>query len=255
MLTVELTTFGTQPVVIHAQGHHVNKPHWFPIRDAFFASPVSREVMPAGLTIITCNNGNEAMGRFEKSLDHLGLPCLVLGQGVSPWVNSRDKPRLFAEAAQAIETEYILYADSRDAILIQPPSVVLDCYLRQFSCDLLFGGDRLSYPPVLEWRRHEDRLPGATQSEFRYLNAGAWIGRTSFIQEFFAIASRSEPLAELPDSEQGILRKILPRFPSRIGIDYRCEIFLNLGFLLQPVIKIQRPDPAVQTLSYEVPNC
>ena len=234
MLTLEVPAFGTRPAIVHAQGRRWLKPHWAPIRDAFFQSGCSRHATPATLTILTCNNGHAALGRFEKSVAHLGLDCLVVGQGVVPWVNSRDKPRVLADAAQRIATEYVLYADSRDAILIQPPAVVLQRFREKFSCDLLFGGDRLSYPPDPEMKRHEDRRAGNEISEFRYLNAGAWIGRTRFAAEFFAAASRCEPWPGAPDSEQGILRRLLPRYGHRIGIDYRCEIFFNIGFLLNP---------------------
>lgn len=171
------------------------------------------------------------MGRFEQSLHHMGLTCMVAGRGIDPWINSRDKPRVIAEAAGTITTEYLMYADSRDAILIQSPQTVLERFQNDFSCDLLFGGDLLNYPPDFALRRYEDKLAGKEASKFRYLNAGAWIGRTRFVAEFFTAACKRPPLAAAPNSEQGILRQLLPEYEGRAGIDYRCQIFLNLGFI------------------------
>src|SRR5471032_1952055 len=85
-------SFGTTPRVVHAHGHHSSKPHWPSIREAFFASARRPAAPSSKLTIITCNNGHPAMGLLERSLDHLGLPYLVGGQGIEPWINSRDKP-------------------------------------------------------------------------------------------------------------------------------------------------------------------
>jgi hypothetical protein len=243
VLTIEVQAFGTRPGVIHAQGGRWHKPHWAPIRDAFFQSGRSRQATPAPLTILTCNNGHPALGRFEKSLDHMGLDCMVTGAGIVPWINSRDKPRVLAAAARSVTTPYILYADSRDAILIQPPGIVLQRFLDHFSCDLLFGGDLLSFPPAAEMKRYEDELAGSESSPFKYLNAGAWIGRAQFVAEFFEAACQCDPWPGAPQSEQGIVRKLLPHYGRRIGIDYRCEIFFNIGFLVNPEKPYSRVDP------------
>jgi hypothetical protein len=242
MVDVEFTPFGSRPAVIHAQGHHTNKPFWQPIRDEFFSAAPSKQLLPPELTIITCNNGHPAMGCFERGLGHLGLHCVVLGGGINPWINSRDKPRAIAEAARWIKTEYIFYADSRDALLIQPPAVVLDRFVNHFSCDLLFGGDRLSYPPNPEWAKHERMMAGGIASEFIYLNAGAWIGRTSFVAEFFAAACNTAVYPSASTSEQGIIRGLLPNFYGRVRIDCTCAIFLNIGFLFAPQVLVHKPD-------------
>jgi hypothetical protein len=238
MLDIEVLPFRTHPAVVHAQGYQPYKPHWAPIRDAYYATPASRETLPPDLTIVTCNNGHPAMGCFERSLRHMGLECGVLGHGVSPWINSRDKPDLIARAARRCVTGFILYADSRDALLIQPPQLLLGRFKACFNCDLLFGADRLSYPPNPTWKSFEDNLAGAAHSDFKYLNAGTWIGRTQFVAEFFEKASRWKPFSSAPESEQGIIRDLLPWAGSRVAIDYRCDIFLNVGFLVGHRIRI-----------------
>ena len=230
--------FGTRPVLVHAHGALVHKPAWPKIRTALFALPPRALGPVAHLTLLTCNNGHEAMGLFERSAARLGVPCLVRGQGVAPWVNSRDKPRILRDALREIDTEFVLYADSRDAVLLGDPAVARDRFAGMDGCDLLFGGDRINWPALDRFRRYERGLPGARETEFRYLNAGAWIGRTAYCREVFARACETPPVEEAPDSEQGILKAMLPDLYPRARLDHRCEIFQNIGFVLADIFDV-----------------
>jgi hypothetical protein len=231
--------FGTNPLVVHAQGFHADKPHWPPIRDAFFAQP-PRQLGPAeGLAIITFNNGHQAMGLLERGLEHLGVPCHVLGRGIDPWLNSRDKPRLVLQALDELDGELILGLDSRDVLVLDDPRLIVRRFLGEFDCDLLFSADRMSWPAIMAFKRYEDSLPGADRSDFRYLNGGAWIGRREMVRQFFAAAVETAPLPQAPESEQGILKQLLPRFHPRVQLDYQCRIFQNIGFVAGPILAIE----------------
>jgi hypothetical protein len=190
------------------------------------------------LTVLTCNNGSDAMGILERSAQALGVPCLVRGLGISPWINSRHKPLIILEALRQIETEYTLYADSRDAVILGNLRSAVERFVDHRGCDLLFGGDRINWPALPEFRRFELSIPGARETQFRFLNGGAWIGKTSFCQEFFSEAVKLDPVPEVPDSEQGILKKLLPKFYPRVQLDYRCEIFQNIGFVLSDIFDV-----------------
>lgn len=230
--------FNTTPVVIHAQGSHDYKPYWRPIREKFFASP-RRSLGPvADLTIMTWNNGHEAMGLLERSLDHLGVPCVVLGRGVKDWVNSRDKPRLTRDALASITTKFVAGVDSRDAIFIEHPRLVLERFVSEFDCDLVFSADRMNWPNRAEFKRFEDSLPGARASDFRYLNSGAWIGRTEFCREFFAAAVETPPVPDAPRADQGILKQLFPTYYPRVQLDYRSSMFQNVGFVFDSVLSV-----------------
>jgi len=230
--------FGTSPVVVHAQGHHEYKPLWPPIRDAFFNARPRTLSPPAGLTIVTCNNGHAAMGLLERSLDHLGLPYIVAGRGIEEWKNARDKPRALIEALASIDTPLTMYADSRDAIVIDDPCVVGGRFAA-FGCELLFSADRMNWPPLPEFQRYEDALAAGVKTDFRYLNGGMWIGRTGFCRRFFADVAAAPPVEEAPDSEQGLLKQLLPRYREEVRLDYRCEIFQNIGFVAKPILELR----------------
>ena len=229
--------YDTSPILIHAHGLMKHKPAWPPIREAVFAAPARQLAPLENLTLITCNNGHEAMGLFERSVERLGLRVEVFGQGIDPWVNARDKPRVLAEALAGLTTEFVLYADSRDAVLLDDPRLAID--RMPPGCDFWLGGDRINWPALPRFRDFERRLPGAAASEFRYLNGGAWIGRTAFVREFFARALETPPLPDAPESEQGILKTLFPQYVPAMQLDYRCEVFQNIGFVMTDIFDVE----------------
>ncbi|XZF15890.1 glycosyltransferase domain-containing protein [Chitinophagaceae bacterium MMS25-I14] len=243
-LEVINTLFNTAPAIIHAHGSHDHKPNWLPIKNAFFDLPAGKAPMSERVTVITCNNGHHAMGVLERSLEHLGIPYLVFGQGVHPWVNAVHKPRVLYEALQTIQTPYIIYADSRDAIIINDPESIIDTFLEQFSCKMLFGADRINWPPIPAFRDYEDKLAESYNSEFRYFNGGVWIGETAFSRDFFRLAMDTPPEEKAPESEQGILKKLLPHFEREVVLDYHCKIVQNIGFVTDPIFDIRVKEPA-----------
>jgi hypothetical protein len=231
-------TFNTRPVVIHAHGPLNHKPAWPRIREALFAGDPGPSRPLGNLTLLTCNNGHEAMGLFETSVARLGLECVVAGHGIVPWLNSRDKPRTILDALQRIDTEFVLYADSRDAVLLRHPSEAVEQFAAMDGCELLFGGDRINWPALPRFRAFEMNLPGARASEFRYLNGGAWLGRTQYCRRFFEQVVAMPVIAEAPESEQGLLKALLPSTVPQVRMDYRCEIIQNIGFVLADIFDI-----------------
>ena len=232
--------YDTHPLVVHAHGPHQMKPQWPEIHDAFFATPARRLGPVPDLTVVTCNNGHAAMGLLERSLAHLGVPFLVGGGGVDPWVNSRDKPRAILELLARVETPYVLYADSRDAILVDDPGIALTRLREAFDCRLLFGADRINWPHVKAFKAFEESIEGSDNvGKFRYLNGGAWLGERDFCREFFQQALETPPVPEASESEQGILKKLFPQYYPDVQLDYRCAIIQNLGFVVSPVMAVE----------------
>jgi hypothetical protein len=241
--------FGTSPVVIHAHGSHDHKPNWPPIKNAFFATPQRHIGGSALVTVITCNNGHESMGMLEKSLQHLGVPYETFGQGISPWVNARDKPKVLFEGLKTIQTPYVLYADSRDAILIDDPDNAVKKFREKFQCKMLFGADRINWPPIHSFQKYEDALALEHHSDFRYFNGGGWIGETEFCRDFFKLAMATPAVEKAPESEQGILKKLFPLFEKEVVLDYHCDIIQNIGFVTAPIFDITTAH--LQTLEKE----
>lgn len=229
--------FNTHPLIVHAHGHHDHKPHWEPIRRAFFElEPVQLAAHP-DLTIITCNNGHPSMGLFERGLDHLGLDYRVGGAGLTPWVNARDKPKAIQLLLQEVSTLYTVYADSRDALALDHPGNLIDIFETSFDADLVFGADRMHWPPVKRFKQFERQIAQDQPGDFHFLNGGLWMGRTAFCRAFFAEAAALSPISEAPTSEQGILRELFARHYPRVALDYTCRMFQNLGFVIAPIFR------------------
>jgi hypothetical protein len=230
--------FNTNPLVVHAPGSHTHKPYWQPIKDQFFALPPQKLGAVRNLTILTWNNEHEAMGILERSLEHLGVPYLVKGEGIKEWINSKHKPQLTLEAVNAIQTQYVLGVDSRDAIILDNPEKIVNRFEADFSCELVFGADRLNWPNLPRFKAFEESIPGAQESEFRFLNGGIWIGKTDFCREFFQEAVQTEAVPEAPDSEQGILKQLFMRHHPKVQLDYRCQMFQNIGLVFRPIFNL-----------------
>jgi len=231
-------TFNTFPLVVHAQGPHDNKPYWKPIRDKFFSTPQRTITLPDNLTIFTWNNGHTAMGIFEKSMAHLGLPCLILGDGIENWENSKHKPLLTYEALKDIKTDYIMGVDSRDAILIGDPKLLLSKFTSDYNCDLLISADLMNWPNIPEFKRFEDKCAEGFNSDYKYLNSGAFIGKRKFCLEFFKVASQTKPSPKAPKADQGIFKRIFMKYYPKVQLDYHCDLFQNIGFVFRKTIEI-----------------
>jgi hypothetical protein len=232
--------FDTWPVVIHGHGRHRFKPHWDEVRNAFFSSPVQRVEPPADLTLITCNNGHEAMGLLERSCQRWGQPYLTCGQGRDPWVNSKDKPEAILDALDRVNTDYVMYADSRDAILVRELTSVVPTLKKEYpGCRLLMGADRINWPNVKRFKTFEQSLPGADNAgKFSYLNGGVWVGERDFAREFFRRVLKTSPVPEAAESEQGLLKALFPDYYPELQLDYQSKIIANLGFVLTPVMEL-----------------
>jgi len=221
--------FDTRPLVVHAPGLTGKNPLWRAIRAEFFLSEPRHYGAADGLTILTWNNRSEP-AVLQQCLDHLGIPYLVLGQGVRNWVNLL-KNRLTCEALADVTTPYVMGLDSSDVLVLGHPQAILDRFRDEFSCKLLLGAETHCFPEIAEVRRFEDSLPGAT-SPWHYLNSGMWIGETDFCREFFRVAAETEPWPgdeRFRQSDQGVLKKVFRRFYPKALLDTQCRLFQNIN--------------------------
>ena len=238
-MTVINKLFGTKPIVIHAHGSVLENRQWPIIKAlALSSSPIQNSLPDSDLTVFTCNNGHKSMGLFEQSARRLRVPYVVGGLGVTPWINSRDKPHCVQHLLSEIDSEYVLYSDSRDAVLIGPPGYAVEKLLQNNRCQLLFGADRINWPALPEFREFEAAVSEVEGSDFRFLNGGGWIGRTEFCNQFFAEACETAPLKEAPHSEQGILKQLYKKYYPRVQLDHRCEVFQNIGYVFSDLLSI-----------------
>jgi hypothetical protein len=225
--------FDTRPLVVHAPGLVGKNFLWQAVKAEFFMSEKRSYGGADDLTIITWNNSRKP-GILQQCLDHLGIPHLVLGQGIHGWKNLY-KIRLTQEALETIDTGYVMGIDAADALVLGHPLNILERFRAEFSCKLLIGAESHCFPEIAELRRYEDSLPGAT-SPWRYLNSGMWIGEAEFCRRFFAVAAETEPWSgdeRFKRSDQGVLKKVLRRFYPDVLLDYECRLFQNINIRVE----------------------
>ena len=137
----------------------------------------------------------------------------------------------------ACKTEYILFADSDDAVLRDDPRKAIQ-YLEEENCDLLFSNTKFRggyecMPEVKDWAGQVAKEKGALGL---YLNSGVYIGRTAFFREVVEAAAAYVTDDDLSREEygrrrrDGTLGERLPEFPKACGSDQAIFRFLHQRF-------------------------
>lgn len=228
-------TYRSHPGVVHAPGKLHESPWWEPVKAAVFGSTATL-TSPPSLGIVTWNSGapdailsvrGHTLGWFERSVAHVGLEATVLGGDIgSAWTN-RHKLDLTIDFLSHTTHRYVLGADSSDALLVGDPHAMLERYLR-LDVPMLFNAEKNFWPPELaDLREFEDRIG---RRPFRYLNAGAWLGRREACLEAFRVAKRwAERLAERPTSEQICWKHVYHELHPMVAVDDGCAVFQNLN--------------------------
>ena len=171
---------GTTPGVIHRNG---NPPEWQSqwqqaVARFFEETPESTGPIPE-LTVLTWNN-RRTKSLLERCLDHWGASYLTLGKQLPKWRHDM-KVYLNAEALAHVTSEYVMALDADDVLVIAPLRRVI-AEFQSFDCEILFGGEKNSYPEVPYLADFERSI---AESAYCHLNSGAWIGRTDACRRFF----------------------------------------------------------------------
>ena len=181
---------------------------------------------PENLTIVTVSTYPEK-SIFEQSLDFLGITdYVVLSKPIKTQWRHTYKIEWILEFLQSrrCKTEYLLYCDARDTILVDDPHKILDIFETMYG-ELIFSstvskkGIFHRMPQLLDWTRT------VAQKNSKYLNAGTFVGKTKFIQQVFESAITLIGKFSRPYSDQDILRYLRPVFYPEMNIDYFNKIF------------------------------
>ncbi|MFZ4716850.1 MAG: hypothetical protein ACOYMT_04835 [Chthoniobacterales bacterium] len=206
---------------------------------------------PSDLTIVLVHNYSE-MPLTEKSLRYVGIDnYVVLRPPVAKVFLNTHKLMALVRwlGSGACTTEYVLYLDAKDVFVRANPLAAIHL-LQGLGCDLLFSSEQESYlyecmPAIKAWT---DGLADKMEVPRRYLNAGVFVGRKTFLLEVLKNAlkyaaeddlshgklvagirsgSLRDRLPEFPfgcGSDQAILRYLHPRFFPRMQVDYECRL-------------------------------
>jgi hypothetical protein len=223
--------YNTTPILIHNNGPYRRR-FFYNMRSSIISSERRYKANNRDITIFTWNN-KPKKGCFEQSLNALGLDYFVLGKKVVEWRNIC-KIILSHEFLKRVDTPYVLAADSTDVLLLGCPSRIIERLESLPGCSMLFNAERNHYPYRCHTKSFEKDIfkratkkgLGRESKPFRYLNSGAWVGKTEFCRAIHEEAL--EVRRPLCHDDQGVYKILYKRHYPSIQIDHDCEVFQTL---------------------------
>jgi len=228
------------PSIVHANGVAKTR-MWDFIKKQFFLttgqfSPVSDHAQQQDwtkkLTVLTWNTSGK-QGTFEQSCRVLGVPAYAIKGNVKQ-PNNRTritypvKVGLTCDVLKEIKTEFVMLVDSYDALLLDSPARVLDCFLHNFEHnDVVFGAEKGCFPPAVKTKVEEGYVKLGIDRP--YLNSGFCIGRTKDVANIY---SKAKEVGDSWDydkngilTDQGAIKSV---DDDRVQIDTLSRMCLNL---------------------------
>jgi len=186
-----------------------------------------------GITVVTyCNRGEQTL--LESGLDFLGFRnYAILRTAATPWDHLYKLTLLLDWLASGrCGTEYLLCLDADDNLFVNHPRLILDRF-HEAGCEILFGATGADAPTSPECWAFENSVAEYTDPNHRHLNAGGFIGRSSFIatcaREILDASQADPTFCRSPKgfNDQLAWRHMHRRYYPRIKIDCGCRIFLR----------------------------
>ena len=220
-MIIKNTITNSNPLVAHAQGHVHFTDKW---KDIVETLPlVNKETLPGDITIVSFFAIEEDMS-LKKQLDASGIPVVnAVNRELKYW-NNPAKIKMLSELK--IETKYTFCLDGLDVLLAEDLSDLLNRF-NTFNAKIVYNASKLNYPHICKDKEN-------TKSPFGFLNAGAFLGETLAIKDFYNYLMRKEMYKDygrFDNSEQIRVRKgrQFYEFGSEIVVDTECLIFQTLN--------------------------
>lgn len=208
-------------------------------------------VKPKDLIILTVSNYKDTT-LFEKSLQHLGIKdYVILGEDNIKWNYYYKIKWIYDYLNKNHKEKYVMYVDARDAIIQDDPQKILDLFLKQKDCKLLFSATEFEgfYFKRNNWW-HDDvkkllkmgNDPNRSYLEYIkknksnnlpvYLNSGFFIGEIEYIKNFLLHIDKNTPTSvkfNISGGDQQLITNYLPLFPE-IKVDIYFEFCFRNTF-------------------------
>ena len=181
-----------------------------------------RSSRPSNLTCLTFSNYPDKTP-LEISFDLLGIDSLVvLGKTLSPWPSNLAKIDLALEylTTQNVSTEYTMWIDSRDAVLIDDLSKVISVF-EESKSEVLFSSTAWFYPDCDDLKIKFVEIARDVSTPF--LNSGVVIGKTNhlinLLHEAWKISNEVISKA-YPGCDQAVFSRLFIDHYPQVKIDY-----------------------------------
>lgn len=226
--------YKTNPTILHRPGCLINRKNtvhpigcecslncrsWKNINTYFFKNLYNYKQLE-NITFVTWNNRKQKQ-LLENCLDHLNIKYICLGKNISSWNNTFKIKTLF-EFKNQFKTDYVLGLDSFDVLFLGNIEKTLEEF-EKFKSYMVFNaclkkGPEFQDAPIEEKIAPKDAI-------FKYINAGCWIAKNNFLQDFISELNDCVNQNKFVKSEQYFVREIFNKRYQEIKIDYYMKIF------------------------------
>lgn len=188
---------------------------------------------PDNITVFTAGTELKRAGVLLDSCRYFGVePLVALHQENKDFYHANCPKKLLAFVALAptIPTEWVLYLDAFDTMLLQPLDALcnhVERSKRLWGKDMIVAAEKNCHP-------HEFRhvYPAEPETPFAFLNAGAVLAKKS------ALVAWSNALST-PLRDQWAWGELYSRHPELITLDTHCEVF-QCGFKAEPDLSLHK---------------
>jgi len=230
-MKLRLNDTNINPCIIHASG----KREYNPLLEVI-ELPTKKIINQfENIAIITWNRKNpkyqnhyKSLGLFESCCEKIGIVPEVL-TCEKEWSTNRLKISLTLEFLKSCDKEFVLGADSSDAIIYNLPNPEI---LNNKKCDMLFNAEKTFWPTdLVDLKEKEEHLE---KGFFRYLNSGVWLAKKNYALEVFEeLNANINTHLEYSKSDQILFKYLYIKQYPRMQLDVACECFLNCSHLAQ----------------------
>lgn len=220
---------------------------FFAALSVLFAFPLYAKNQPTLHICTIASHETKELNQLLDSCARNNLEVNILGLG-KPYVGHGLKITYVKEFIHNLpDVDVVLVVDAYDVLVLASKEEILEKYLK-CGYPVLFGAETNLFR-----KRHLNKyLKNYPKSptKFRYLNAGTWIGRIGTLKQIFA-----EIKCDMTECDQAKWTGYFVTHQELIGLDYQCELFLNLHKVYKREINLDVPNGRVTLITNESKPC
>lgn len=186
---------------------------------------VSEHPIDEKLTVVTyMNEFDHKFGYLQISASEHGLHPQIVGYSDTAWwpdgLGAKvNRLRSFV-LTEVHDRELVLFVDAFDVMVLADREEIVTKFQaleKLQNRSLFFNAEKDCYPYVPDIC---EEYPKAPHERWRYLNSGLFIGRGAALKEMLRLPVEDR----MEGGDQAFYQRYFKHFPSRVGLDYGCEI-------------------------------
>ena len=182
----------------------------------------------------------EPVVALKNSCSRFGLSLVAYGIGKKFPGFYKAKVVKLLEALRKVETEYVLFCDGSDTVILKDEKTIVATYekiVNSTGGEIVFGSDMKCFPYPLLTSVFEDRGKGYKASvcdwkgkkrRWVFLNAGVFMSTKRYLVQcltrLMAMYSNDSKAVAHPEDDQGWWCMAIARGLVEVGIDYSVEL-------------------------------